>query len=176
MTAFEIAVERVKKLNFIEPPAQAADLERVKLLMMEYLRRTVLWKKALQINLPMLGDPPLIGSAGVFGILARHINPSLELEPSITEMIREKLIIYPHVRVTLIAYLLWVMVENDPQVQAIALPPPFEPLIKMYEQGGVFYVENGFISVMDAHGGQGGVSQGFRRYDTDIPFRSDDAE
>lgn len=35
--------------------------------------------------------------------------------------------------------------QASPHATPLALPAPYEPLIRMYEQGGHFYAEQGFL-------------------------------
>jgi hypothetical protein len=67
-------------------------------------------------------------------------------------------------------YLHWESLKRDrPEAVAVySLPEPFDPLIRLYERGGDFYTERGFINV--------GVAcipakvRGWQAFDSTVPF------
>ncbi len=44
-------------------------------------------------------------------------------------------------------YIRWASVKNHPALAPPALPDPYEPLIVLYERGGSFHTEHGFIGI-----------------------------
>jgi hypothetical protein len=130
-------------------------------LMREYLRRAALWSKSLQA-----------ADHWPFFDVASLIAPKVRADPSLVSEFEKSvspLALWPTVRKTCIWYLHWNAVKES-QAQELAkhnLPEPFDPLIRLYERGGQFQTEHGFINV-----GLIGITarfQGWQAYNRTVP-------
>ncbi|WP_199248338.1 hypothetical protein [[Phormidium] sp. ETS-05] len=109
-------------------------------LLREYLRRAALWATALNCT----DEWPFFDVAAHMCPLQRAGDAQVEAlgihfsaQPFYTAGIIEK---------TCEWFLHWDAVQNRPEVTKFALPDPYEPLIKMYENGGIFSTEHGFFN------------------------------
>jgi hypothetical protein len=108
-------------------------------LMQEYLRRAAWWAQGLDAT----GQWPFFDIAGL-------VEPGLHAPPELAEqleiMIHDR-IGWPSLRVTCRAALRWAALLDT----GIPVPPhledPFEPLLLMFERGGGFITEHGFIDL-----------------------------
>ncbi|MCA9903180.1 MAG: hypothetical protein KC547_04930 [Anaerolineae bacterium] len=158
MSNITSAVERISQLKFLKSSEDAFTLDEVTLHMKEFLRRTLLWTKALD------------ATSWPFSIIAIRIDESLELTPELQRLIYDKRVPYPGMVMPLFGYLYWSMVEDSEKVKQMNLPSPYEPVITMFEHGGWYYQENRFLFVLDAKGSQGVVELFPSLYDTDQSF------
>lgn len=132
-----VALKRVLALKFYDfGDSDMLQMSTQILLMKEYLRRLLLWKKALKID-----QWPLYG-------LSRYFYTFSPLE---TDSIHQQLqsVTFPnaHVAASCMAFILWSQIENRENVQAFNLPTPYEPLIRMYESGCWFSKEENMIDL-----------------------------
>lgn len=105
----------------------------------EYLRRATLWARALDCT-----------SEWPFFDVAWHVDPTLRARPPLVEALDRRLSEIPlwsAVRDTCVWSLQWAAVQAHSRGSSPALDDPFEPLVRMYERGGGFTSEHGFIQV-----------------------------
>lgn len=113
--------------------------------MQEYLRLRVIWSNVLHIRY----EP--------FGHLAEKVNNSIAIDDDLSKAILENISAHSLVRLTLIGYVLWEMLDRDEVSKISDIPSPYEPLMQMYEEGGRFYLENGVCILYDESGEQESV-------------------
>jgi hypothetical protein len=125
-------------------------------LMKEYLRRAALWEQRLAGQ----WDWP-------FWDIASHVDPGVRAGADARQLLDDALAPVRSVLVfdTWIWALHWAVLREAGGVDA-NLPDPFEALLRFYERGGGFGVENGFIEV----DGAGFPLGGRDRYLTSEPF------
>ncbi len=143
MSGQAAAIARVRGLNELMRSKFAENLPnmwRIKLYMQEYLRLRLLWSNALHIP----HDP--------FIHLAVRINISINIDNELKKYVLEGITDHYLVVHTLIGYVLWEMLDKDEISNISSLPSPYEPLMRMYEEGGRFYRENGVCILYDAYG------------------------
>lgn len=149
MSGQAAAIARVRGLTRLMKPIRdmesQSDMRRIKAFMQEYLRLRVLWSNALHIRY------------APFTHLAVKINSSIAIDDDLKKAILENISTHIYVRNTLIGYVLWEMLDKDEISKISSLPSPYEPLIRMYEAGGEFWIENGFLDLYDAAGWQDSV-------------------
>ncbi|MBN8594403.1 MAG: hypothetical protein J0M33_21785 [Anaerolineae bacterium] len=148
MSGQAAAIARVRGLTrfmAVRPMGDPSNMKQVKAYMQEYLRLMVLWSNALHIRY------------APFTHLAVKINSSIAIDDDLKKAILENISTHTYVRNTLIGYVLWEMLDKDEISKISSLPSPYEPLIRMYEAGGEFWIENGFLDLYDAAGWVEGV-------------------
>jgi hypothetical protein len=108
-------------------------------LMAEYLRRAALWAQALDAT-----------DEWPFFDIAAHVDPSVQVpadQAKDLEVLIDRGIGWPSVETAARAALRWAALLDA----AIPLPPgledPFEPLLLMFDRGGAWTTEAGFIDV-----------------------------
>jgi hypothetical protein len=109
------------------------------LLLREYLRRAALWTKALDCT-----------HEWPFFNVAAYVNPSLRADPIKVGMLKKHFDHAPFyvsgvIERTCGWFVQWAVVKDRPEATSFGLPDPFEPLILMYERGGIFTTENSFF-------------------------------
>jgi hypothetical protein len=154
------ALDRILALDFQTlRRSTEAQMPTHTLLMKEHLRRMLLWKKALKIEL------------WPFENLARYFVefPQLEREHIMEQL---KSVSFPNgsVTATCMAFILWSLIEKREAVQAYQLPNPYEPLIRMYELGGWFSREQNMIDLWNCFGETENLTLAPNQYDTTLPF------
>ncbi|MBL8165998.1 MAG: hypothetical protein JNJ61_28700 [Anaerolineae bacterium] len=159
MKEIERSIARISSLDF-NKPSRNHDLMQSLLLFKEYLRRMLLWSQALAVR----GWP--------FTILAKYIDPSVQIDPTIEDQFKKILYPTPFIRTTCMSYLMWALIENTPIVNSYALPNPYEPLIQMYEGGYYFYREHHVVVIEGMKGEVNTIMLTPDLYNTDIPFIS----
>jgi len=104
--------------------------------------------------------------------VAAHIRPSVRVFSfEHTEALRVHFAQLPFylsltIKQTCESYLNWTAMQGSRNATPLALPAPYDPLIRMYEQGGHFYFLNGFLYVAWS-----AVSVGsWRKYDRASPI------
>lgn len=108
-------------------------------LMLEYLRRTAWWAQALDAT-----------EHWPFFDIASHIDPTTRADPGLVDRLKKFMsaqVVWSPVRKTCIESLHWAALQSKSNVRMPDLEDPFEPLIMMYERGGGFTTEHGFIDV-----------------------------
>ncbi|QYO63430.1 hypothetical protein [Leptolyngbya sp. 7M] len=109
-------------------------------LMAEYLRRSALWAKVLAPSHPIRP----------FSDIAASVDPTIRADSDLVKALLDYLNQFPvnatEKRVCEQA-LHWAVIDNMPQVKQFALPDPYEPLLVLFEQGGTFRTEHGWIDV-----------------------------
>ncbi|GDY34010.1 hypothetical protein [Gandjariella thermophila] len=108
-------------------------------LMREYLRRAACWAQQLDAT-----------DEWPFFDVAAHVDPTARAHPTLVERLEKFMsanIGWPAVRKTCLAALHWSTLRDSAAVRLAGLEGPFEPLIVMYERGGGFTTEHGFIEV-----------------------------
>jgi hypothetical protein len=108
-------------------------------LMREYLRRAAGWAQQLDAT-----------DEWPFFDVAAHVDPTVRARPMLVERLERFMsanIGWPAVRKTCLAALHWSALCHSPAVRLTGLEDPIEPLIVMYERGGGFTTEHGFIDV-----------------------------
>ena len=108
-------------------------------LMAEYLRRTALWAQALDAT-----------SEWPFFDIAAHLEPSIQVpEDQAKEL---ELLIYSHIGWTSVdrlvrAALHWAALKDAGIPTPPGLEDPYEPILLMFDRGGAWTTEAGFIDV-----------------------------
>lgn len=108
-------------------------------LMREYLRRAAWWAQALHA----------VDEWPFFDVVA-HIAPSVHVDPSQVEALEGLIrgnIAWKPVEISVRAAVRWATMLDAPGVDLPALDDPFDPLLMMYERGGGFITEHGFIEL-----------------------------
>jgi len=108
-------------------------------LMREYLRRAAWWARELHAE----GEWPFFDIAVRF---APDVRAPEDLTAPLETLIHER-IGWPRVASTCRAALRWAALLDAGVPVPEGLPDPFEPLILMFERGGGFMTENGFIEL-----------------------------
>lgn len=103
-------------------------------LMREYLRRSALWARALGVP----EDWP-------FFDIAEVVDPAVQLDPNFAERFEQGLM-ERGAREQHREYCLWALRFSELGSVRQDLPDPFEPLVQVYERGGVFGMEAGTIN------------------------------
>jgi hypothetical protein len=154
------ALERVLALNFHDlRHSNESQMSTHALLMKEYLRQMLLWKKALKIE------------QWPFDSLARYfVKLSLLERNQILQQLQKVSFPNGHVAATCMAFILWSQIENRDDVQVYQLPNPYEPLIRMYELGCWFSKEQNMIDLWNLLGESENLILSPHHYDTTLPF------
>jgi hypothetical protein len=105
------------------------------LLMREYLRRAALWVEYLggSERWPFLD-------------IAERVTPAIRADPELLEHLdkfTEENVPEYIARRMCRAAVQWAQLRESSGLQLPDLPDPYEPLVVLYERGGVFFVENG---------------------------------
>lgn len=111
-------------------------------LMQEYLRRSSLWAEALNCT-----------DQWPFFDVANRIEPSARANSLIVDKLLNHLSQFklPHrIKKTCEWSLNWAIISNTEQVSKFILDAPYEPLLVMYEHGGRFTTEHGFVDIAGA--------------------------
>jgi hypothetical protein len=132
------------------------------LLLHEFFRRMLLWAKELDC----LDEWPYID-------VAAHIDSSIR---AISDEIKEfqdsfrdsEMGGHRTMEKTLCLAIHWAALKDKHPVLESILPDPYEPIIVMYEHGGLFYHEHGHA--IDVTYVTGMLRQGWRFYDGRAPF------
>ncbi|MBW4496333.1 MAG: hypothetical protein KME26_25325 [Oscillatoria princeps RMCB-10] len=136
-TSVDSAMERILAIKW-EPDDSRASSHIA--LLREYLRRAALWAKALNCT-----------DEWPFFDVAAHICPLQRAGDAKVEALGRHFSEAPFYATGIIEktcewFLHWDAVKNRPEVTKFALPDPYEPLIIMYERGGIFSTEHGFFN------------------------------
>jgi hypothetical protein len=139
-----------------------------KVLLLEYFRQSVLWAKALSA----MADWPIMD-------FAAHIDPMLRADSSIMDVWHHHLLItnptnkVPDEMESLLeAALHWAAAEDSHLTAPYNLPPPYEPIILMYERGGYFYRTQNTVEITSV---TAIVRRGWQYYDKSDPDVSIDS-
>jgi hypothetical protein len=111
-------------------------------LMAEYLRRTALWAQALDAT-----------SEWPFFDIAAHVDPSIQVPENQAKELEA--LIYNHIGWPSVdrlarAALHWAALKDAGVPTAPGLPDPYEPILLMFDRGGAWTTEAGFIDVNGA--------------------------
>jgi hypothetical protein len=104
----------------------------------EYLRRSALWADRCNCR----GRWPLFD-------IAEAINPKVVLDDEVSKAAGELGGNYYKKRI-ICWHLKWVKLSVDGSGEGTALPPPYEPLIRLYERGGSFTTEGRIVDLPGA--------------------------
>jgi hypothetical protein len=109
-------------------------------LMSEFLRRSALWAKALSCGTQVRP----------FFDMAFQIDPIQRADFILVEKLHEHLEPFnrwgTEIKVSEWS-LHWAAISNSPEVQHFSLPSPYEPLLVLFEKGGSFTTEHGFVNI-----------------------------
>lgn len=131
-TAANKALERLLAINWEYNDARQ---DSHVALMKEYLRRATLWVKAFNIS-----------GKGRFFDLAAIIMPDVRAPQHLVDEVEELPANWWGRQISA-WYLPWAMIKDHPEVTKLDLPDLYEPLIRLYERGGRFRMEDTFIDV-----------------------------
>ncbi len=124
--SIDLALDRILAIEWKVKPSRG---NAHKALMLEYFRRVALWSKALGLDhfptWPFLNIPHLI-------------DPSVQLDESRIEALKPIGRKDRTAQMICEQFLRWTLMEDTPEVKRYALPTPYEPLIRIYERGGLF--------------------------------------
>ncbi|TAE64694.1 MAG: hypothetical protein EAZ86_26075 [Oscillatoriales cyanobacterium] len=135
-TITDTALERILAIKW-EPDDSRVNSHIA--LLREYLRRAALWAKALDCT-----------DEWPFFDVAAHICPLECADDTNVKLLKTHFTETPFYVAGMIEktcewFLHWERVKNLPKVSEVTLPEPYEPLIIMYERGGIFSMEHGFF-------------------------------
>ena len=153
----DIALERILAIKW-EPDDTRVHSHIA--LLREYLRRAALWAKVLNCT-----------DEWPFFDVTAHIYPletvdEAKIEALNTHFTQTPFYVAGIIEKTCKWFIQWERVKNLPKVSEFTLPEPYEPLIKMYERGGIFSTEHGFFDFAI-----GGFPRGqWKQYDQTIPL------
>jgi hypothetical protein len=108
-------------------------------LMREYLRRAALWARELDAASAW----PFFDIAA---LIAPDLQPLQELTEELETLIYER-VGWPSVQTCCRAALRWATLLDSGYPIPAGLPEPYEPLLLLFERGGEFYTEHGFIEL-----------------------------
>lgn len=153
------AIERILAINW-EPDDTRVGSHIA--LLQEYLRRAALWAKVLNCT----EQWPFFDIAAI----AVGVDPSQRADNAQIEALRDYFSATPFYVVGIIEktcewFLHWQVVKNQEKVRKFNLPDPYEPLILLYERGGIFSTEHGFFNFTAASFPRGTWTQ----HDRDLP-------
>ncbi|MBV1852438.1 hypothetical protein [Catellatospora tritici] len=135
MTAREQADQVALRLGAVDwGPNFQHSASRVRL-MREYLRRSALWARELGV----LDKWPFFDIAAEFD---PEVGRDTEFADAVLEGMRGRGLTYPHTQFC--RYMLAFAGSVPPHPD---LPDPYEPLLQVYERGGLFDMEHGIILV-----------------------------
>ncbi|MBC8103168.1 MAG: hypothetical protein H7Z41_11330 [Cytophagales bacterium] len=165
--AFTAATARVLAIT---PPGSSRDKHQSEVLLIrEYLRRAALWTEALQSPQfwPFFDAAHILEQASPGGAEGEDA-PPFPL-PADVENHLASFGFYP--KRLLRGYLHWSTVTPDRAAAAdfAHLPPLYEPVVRLCERGGTFYLENGMFFA----GSGGGILGRQRDYLNKPPFVTD---
>ncbi|MFH8382016.1 hypothetical protein ACH4E7_13860 [Kitasatospora sp. NPDC018058] len=135
--AVQSMVDRLKALNWTSHGEALEKSYSRAALMKEYLRRTALW-------LDVYGDTrywPVFDLAAI-------VAPEVRAAPAVVADVKEFVDAASHrwyAAETSVAAVQWAALSDVPGLNLPPLPDPFEPLIRVYERGGLFSYANGFV-------------------------------
>lgn len=161
ITATHNEHEPLRRLLAIDWTATGDGRKSYVALVREYLRRAALWVKRLQAT-----------EHWPFSDLAGLVAPEVRADQGVVDQLEAALqpfSLWPTIKKTCIWYLHWQALKRD-RPEAVAgydLPDPYEPLIRLYERGGRFYTEHGFVNV-DMVGIPAKI-RGWQAYDSTTP-------
>ncbi|MGW6285494.1 hypothetical protein [Streptomyces sp. NPDC055107] len=130
-----------EELSFVHGPSRAK-------LMREYLRRAALWVQELEKKNPIpafgAGQPEGWPFIDIAYRIDSSVSPSAELAARLCDFLSEHASAPLTGRICRYA-LSWASLPDGVLSEFPDLPDPFEPLIILFERGGGFWIENGFI-------------------------------
>jgi hypothetical protein len=127
-------------------------------LVREYLRRAALWAKALGCT-----------EHWPFADFALYFAPNRRAPLELVEELKRDLATKPLnavMRETCEYALHWAALQDDVNgtpAEEYSLPDPYEPLLRLYERGGHFHTEHGFVYIL--HVGVPAAVKGWQFYD-----------
>ena len=141
-TNIDKAIERIRSISW------ESDFSRQKsqtALLHEHWRRMVKWTEFLNCREQWL-----------FGDLASCIDSNLEIDESKIQKLKQdlellRMYLHPFIRRVCINFVRWeTLKEGSSLVEQSNLPDPYEPIILMFERGGIFYTESGYFDLSGA--------------------------
>lgn len=154
----EAMMSRIATIQWGKPPLHVSSSTPNSVLMQEFLRRMLLWSKALGVNGWPLFDVAKVLQPGLRPA-TRKLNPLTRgLFPNI------------FVRMTCHWALHWAEIAGSQMVQEFGLPDPYEPLLEMYECGAWFKRSNTVIEIWDTPGLISQLPLTPELYDRQTPF------
>jgi hypothetical protein len=134
-TSTDTALERILAIKW-EPDDSRVNSHIA--LLREYLRRAALWAKALDCT----DEWPFFDVAAHIGALDADETQVKKLK---THFMETPFYVAGIIEKTCEWFFHWERVKNLPKISEFTLPEPYEPLIVMYERGGIFSMEHGFF-------------------------------
>ncbi|MFI8459440.1 hypothetical protein [Kitasatospora sp. NPDC085464] len=137
MNSPQLMVERLKRIHWTAHKEALEKSFSRAALMKEYMRRTALW-------LDVYGDTkywPIFDLAAV-------VAPDVRADPAVVAEVEEFVDAASsrwYAVETSVAAVHWAALSDAPGLNLPPLPDPFEPLIRVYERGGLFSFANGFV-------------------------------
>jgi hypothetical protein len=132
--AVNLTLKRIISVNWQLDWARAPSHLR---LVKEHFRRMALWAEALNCI-----------EKWPFFDVAAHITPSLRAPEDKVEILGnylKQLNVGHYMKAECICALHWAAAQGSPEVSNYLLPPPYEPVLILYERGGTFHKEDGFL-------------------------------
>ncbi|MDG9683406.1 hypothetical protein QC334_11770 [Streptomyces sp. DH18] len=144
----ESLVDRISAINWQEEELSFTHGPSRAKLMREYLRRAALWVQELEKKnlIPPFGagqpeDWPFVDIAHR---IDSSVSPNAEISARLNDFLSEHASALLTGKICRFA-LNWASLPDEALSKFPDLPDPFEPLINLFERGGGFWVENGFI-------------------------------
>ena len=140
MSSTEQTLERLLAIDWTNRDLTYDHVDSRGRLFVEYLRRMAVWVRELNEN----PSKPFVD-------LGSFVQPAVRADPSVIDRL-EPISVYIHwppVRQSVEAMLHWAAIKDHDGVppQWRDLPDPYEPLLIMFERGGAFITEHGFVDI-----------------------------
>lgn len=135
-SSYEVTFSRILRITWQE------NNEKIKshvALLREHLRRMALWAKVLGCT-----------DEWPFFDVTAYLKTTVEVPPSQMATLRNHLVKFGlsnHIIKTCEWSLCWAKLNETSQPTRFLLPAPYDPLLLMYERGGVFFTEHGFFQI-----------------------------
>ena len=150
--ASEAALQRVREISWKYEPERRQSHTA---LMQEYLRRSALWAEALgrTADWPwydVAAELPEESGETEDRWLEKVIN---ELHQHVYQATKDAT---PAMQLAYVRFISWAAVKDLPATRRFILPDPYEPLIVLFERGGWFRPEQGYVDLGNTNCSLGG--------------------
>jgi hypothetical protein len=136
----ESMLDRLRAINWTDWDAADDHAASRAALLREYLRRAALWAEKLGGT-----------DRWPFFDIAKHVNDAIRAPQSLVDQLDEYMSDHvpgPRTRESCLLVLHWAALGEQHPEDLTDLADPFEPLIRLYERGGGFTIENGVADFM----------------------------
>jgi len=139
-TALERVLEKIKSIDWTVAEYWMESDQHLKSnskLLLEHYHRLASWCDALQ--------KPYWPSVDVLHLFNLNIDDEREQDEIHHQLILSASYLGFHAWIDWVKWFHWLLVEEYATKAYLHLPDPFAPLIRMYERGGTYYTEHGFV-------------------------------